>query len=199
MKKILVHILNTNIISVDDLLSSIYLNDFDKSIFDKYKCVEVKKERIGSTILKNKYIKDYYVDDKGKPLSEHICFNVSHSYGYVIIAIDENPIGVDIEKIREVKDDLKQYISSLEEYKNIIDDKSFFKIWTNKESLSKCVGEGLNKNIKEIPALPFDGKREYLNKTFITNQIEYNNYIISITLESNQYDYIDIEIIEESI
>lgn len=186
MRNIVVHTIDTNKYSLEELLSSKYLKGSDLSIFDKYKCEEVKKERIASTILKNKFVKEYYVDEKGKPLSDHIYFNVSHSKGMVALAMDEHPIGLDIELIRETNDDLKRYISNDEEFAFIKDDKSFFEIWTSKESLSKCVGEGLNKQVKLIPSLPLIGKKEYLKKVFISNQKEFNGYIISITIESDE-------------
>ena len=52
-----------------------------------------------------------------------------------------------------LKEDLKRYISTDEEYEYIKDDKSFFEIWTNKEALSKCIGIGLTKKVKEIPVV----------------------------------------------
>ena len=188
MKNIVVHILHTDRWSIEELLSSQYLKDVDPSIFAKYKCEEVKKEKIGSTILKNKFIKDYYVDERGKPLADHICFNVSHSKGWVALALDESPIGLDIEKIRETQDDLRRYISSDKEYEYIEDDESFFEIWTSKESLSKCIGDGLNKKVKDIPGLPLNGKKEYLGKKYISECIEYDGYIISVTLEKDDLE-----------
>lgn len=199
MKNITVYLLDTNKYEVEELLSSPYLKENELHDFDKYKCVDVKKERIGSTILKNRFIKDYYVDEKGKPLSDDICFNVSHCKGLVAIAMNEEPIGIDIEQIRNVEDNLKRYISSDEEYQYIKDDKSFFEIWTSKESLGKCIGDGLNNKIKEIPALPLKGQKKYLKKVFVSSQIEYNNYIISITLESEKYESFNILIESASI
>ena len=192
MRNIVVHTIDTNKYSLDELLSSKYLKGSDLSIFDKYKCLEVRKERIASTILKNKFIKEYYVDEKGKPQANHIYFNVSHSKGLVALALDSHPIGLDIELIRETNNDLKRYISSEEEYQYIKDDKSFFEIWTSKESLSKCLGEGLNKSVKDIPALPLVGKKEYQNKKYISQQIEYRNHIFSITIESDEEDVFNI-------
>jgi len=80
---------------------------------------------------------------------------------------------------------MRRYISSDQEYKYIKDDKSFFEIWTSKESLTKCIGDGLNKIIKDIPGLPLNGKKEYLGKNYISECIEYNGYIISVTLEKD--------------
>ena len=192
MRNIVVHTIDTNKYSLEELLSTKYLKGSDISIFDKYKCLEVKKERIASTILKNKFIKEYYVDDKGKPQADHICFNVSHSKGLVALCLDEHPIGLDIELIRDTAEELKRYISSEEEYQYIKDDKSFFEIWTSKESLSKCLGEGLNKQIKDIPALPLVGKKIYQNKKYISQQIEHNNYIFSVTIQSDELDGFNI-------
>ena len=186
MRNIVIHTIDTNKYSLEELLSSQYLKNTDLTIFDRFKCLEVKKEKVASTILKNKFVKEYHVDDKGKPVANHIYFNVSHSKGIVALAMDAKPIGLDIELIREADEDLKRYISSDEEYKYIKDDKSFFEVWTSKESLTKCVGVGLNTKINEIPAFPIRGKKEYLKKVFVSQSIEKMGCIMSITIESDE-------------
>ena len=185
MKHIVVHFIDLKMWSLDQLLSSQYLKDSDLSVFDKFKCEEIKKQKIASTILKNRFIKNYYIGENGKPLADNIYFNVSHSKDFVALVQDDNPIGVDIEQIREVNDDLKRYISTDEEYQYIKDDESFFEVWTNKEALSKCIGVGLTKKVKEIPGLPINGKKEYLKKVFSCQTIEYNGYVVSIALEGD--------------
>ena len=185
MKHVVVHFIDLKMWTLEQLLNSQYLKYTDLSVFDKYKCEEIKKQKIASTILKNKFIKNYYIGENGKPLSDHIYFNVSHSKDLVALVQDDKPIGLDIEQIRTASDDIKRYISTDEEYEYIKDDKSFFEIWTNKEALSKCIGVGLTKRVKEIPALPINDKKEYLNKVFSCRTIEFHGYVVSIALEGD--------------
>ena len=131
--------------------------------------------------MKNKYIKDYYLNEFGKPLSKDICFNISHSQGVVIFAMYEFDVGVDIEKIRTSQDDVRRYISNDEEYAYIKDDKSFYEIWTSKESLVKALGIGIKDNIKDIPALPINGVKQYKNQEFISRNVEFEDFVISVT------------------
>ena len=185
MKHVVVHFIDLKMWTLEQLLNSQYLKGADLSMFDKYKCEEIKKQKIASTILKNKFIKNYYIGENSKPLSDHIYFNVSHSKDLVALVHDDQPIGLDIEQIRTASDDIKKYISTDEEYEYIKDDKTFFEIWTNKEALSKCIGVGLTKRVKEIPALPINGKKEYLVKVFSCRTIEFQGYVVSIAIEGD--------------
>lgn len=98
------------------------------------------------------------------------------------------PIGVDIELIRPVEESLKQYISSENELKYMENEESFFEIWTNKESLVKCIGQGIKGQPKNINALPLNGIRIVDNKTYNSKILKWNNCVISLTLETEN-DY----------
>ncbi len=54
----------------------------------------------------------------GKPflLNSNIHFNLSHSGDYIVLAVDENEIGVDIEKILPYSDEIAQKCFVFEEY-----------------------------------------------------------------------------------
>ena len=148
-------------------------------------------------ILKNKYVGEYSVNEYGKPLSESCYFNISHSKGYVVFIKDTIPIGVDIEKVRPAEDDLKNYISSEKEKEYIKSDKAFYEIWTNKESLTKCLGTGIKEKIKDIPSIPINDKKVYKGKTYRSVTREYLDTVISVTRE-NELPF-DIEIKEERL
>lgn len=172
--------------TLKSILTSSFLSDTDIIYLNKYKVEEVKKEKAYSLIFKNQYVKDYKIDEYGKPYSPNCFFNVSHSNGVVIFVKDNLSIGIDMEQIRPVENDLVDYISSKEEKEYINNDINFFEIWTNKESLMKNIGIGLKDKIKEIPALPINGVKEFDNKKFYTKTIMYHDYVISITRESDE-------------
>lgn len=117
-------------------------------------------------------------DENKKPYAENadICFNISHSHELVICAVNDKPIGVDIEKIREIKDRLIDYVCTAEE-KDFINNenekqKCFFEIWTAKEAYFKCLGTGIT-DLKSVNTL--DGEFQKHLKRFI-----FNDYCVSI-------------------
>lgn len=96
--------------------------------------------------------KDYDFNKYGKPFifsSQNICFNISHSSNWVICGIDNSPVGVDIEFIQPIdwriatqfchKYEIK-HLTNLNESDRL---QEFYKLWTLKESYSKCIGTGL--------------------------------------------------------
>lgn len=182
----------------DDFLNLPYITEEDKLNALKCKNIINQKQQIISSYFKRKYIKYYYYNEYKKPISKNIYFNISHSDNYVIMALnDKYDIGVDIEnKNRIIKDKFINNVSNDEELK--IDKEEFFKIWTSKESLLKCVGTGIVNNLKEVNGVPFYGLKEYKDNKFFSKDIEYNDeYYISVTIK-NDSDYI-IKIIEEEV
>ena len=85
-------------------------------------------------------------------------FNLSHSGQYVAMAVSDHPVGIDIEEIHPVKDSLIQILHPEEiAYINRQEDASraFFRLWTRKESLMKCTGQGIAAiPVGDIPSLP---------------------------------------------
>ncbi len=90
-------------------------------------------------------------DEKNKPFLVDIplYFNISHSGDYVICAIDDMPVGADIEEITETEiDSMSNIFSEEENYflksqpKSVKTD-NFFLLWTAKESYVKMLGTGL--------------------------------------------------------
>lgn len=195
--KLKIYLLNYQDLSLDYLLNSSFLTSADISSFQKFNNENVKKERIVSTILKHKYIGEYHLNEYGKPLSNDKYFNISHSNGYIALVIDEVPVGIDIEKIREVDDSLIEYISNEQEKEFIKDNESFFQVWTNKEALVKAYGSGIKEKIKTIPGLPLNGIRIYKGYKFYNKTINNNDLIITISRES-KIEF-DIDIIKEVI
>ena len=179
-------ILNTNSHDFIKIFSSQFLNDKDIFNLEQFKNEIVKNEKAASLYFKNKYIGKYEINEFNKPVSQYKKFNVSHSHGLVCFVEDNQNIGIDIELIRDVNDDLKKYISSKEEIDYIRNNKNFFEIWTSKESLVKASGTGLNNKINEIPALPINGIKKYKEKIYRTKTFYYQDFIISISREGEE-------------
>lgn len=100
---------------------------------------------------KNGYGKPYL---KGYPI---INFNISHSNDFVVCIIDDKPIGIDIEQVKQIEyRDIAKNFFTTSEYNYIFKQNleseinKFYKIWTLKESYIKCKGKGLSIPLKSF-------------------------------------------------
>lgn len=89
------------------------------------------------------------------PLATHpIHFNLSHCREAAICVLAQQPVGIDIESIREYKDTLAHYTMNDEELQRIVSaerpDVEFTRLWTMKEAVLKCIGTGINNDIKNV-------------------------------------------------
>ena len=112
--------------------------------------VDIKNENIN--FGKNHYGKPYLKE------FEKFHFNISHSGNFVVCAVDDKPIGIDIEKIRYIDEyeEIAKKFFTLNELQYIFgkdfDSKliKFYEIWTLKESYVKCCGQGLSIPLKNF-------------------------------------------------
>ena len=93
----------------------------------------------------------------GKPYikgHETIHFNLSHCRSAVACAIDNKPIGIDIEAVRPFKESLARHVLSQSEYEKVATSSDpayeFTRLWTMKESLLKLTGLGLRTELKTL-------------------------------------------------
>lgn len=193
MEKVALIILDTSLFSIDDLLASINLSNKQIEEINKTKLIEKKKEKLASIYLKNKYIFSYTLNEYNKPISNDICFNISHSANYVILGLSNIDIGIDIEHIEKVSNEMKNYICSKEEKDYIKSDINFYELWTNKESLMKCIGKGLIDRIDGIKGLPINGLKNINNISYYSKTLSYKDNIICITLKTDEQ--FDVELI----
>lgn len=124
---------------------------------------------IGEILIRTIIIENLKIDNKyirlnknpyGKPyLKEYpnFNFNISHSGDYVLCAIDDKPIGVDIEEIKhmEFKEIAKNFFTTKEFQYIVMEDSKFqldrfYEIWTLKESYIKCCGRGLTMPLRSF-------------------------------------------------
>lgn len=99
---------------------------------------------------------------EGKPSLEHPgapFFNVSHSGAIFVLAVHEHgPVGIDVELVRPLQElaSLLSQVLSTEELLRIDHLQgmalllAFYKSWTAKEAILKCLGRGLNAALKDV-------------------------------------------------
>ena len=197
MRKVTIYYVDIGNTNIDyDDVPFLVSSDYKKA--NKYKDELKRKQHLISCYFKRKYMKDYVIDQYGKPKSDMINANISHSYNMIVIALcDDCDVGIDVEKVRFSSDNLRKYISDDKEYEYIKDDRSFYEIWTSKESLAKAEGKGMTTKPNSIPALPLNGKKTYLSKSYYSHLCYIDDYVISITINSDEpFEY---DIIKENI
>lgn len=138
---------------------------------DRLHFVEDKKRTVSGEMLARKAISEwcgvaqksinFLLDEYGKPYVKDlpVKFNISHSGNIVVCAVNDSPIGVDIEQIRPIDLKIAKRIFSDKEllylfghlpmeqdFNNTTDVKiltRFFELWTAKEAYGKCIGVGI--------------------------------------------------------
>ena len=138
---------------------------------DRFRFEDDKKRTVVGEMLARQAISEwcgvpeesivFAIAEHGKPYAKdlNVEFNISHSADMVVCVVDDNPVGVDIEKNRPVdlntakrifKEEEIQYIFGCapdgEDYNHYINDAAlqrFFELWTKKEAYGKLVGVGI--------------------------------------------------------
>jgi len=196
MNKVNVYILSNSLVkkNFDSLLDYVDISKKEKAL--KYVQEKDKLLSLGSSYLVKHYLKDKEIKETktGKPYIEGgPYFNVSHSNEYSVLAITHsNEVGVDIEYIDERK--LKAIRGTLNDVESKeVDPSILFRMWSNKESLIKCVGSSLS-DIKKVPGLPLVGKKNFDGESFYSKSLVYKGYSLSLSLKNSEE--FDVEILE---
>ena len=95
---------------------------------------------------KRELMDEWSYNEHGKPFIHHtshiIHFSISHCKEGIAVAVDDQPIGIDIEGIRHAEPDLIERTMNAEERQDI-DDRKFTRLWTQKEAVVKAQGVGI--------------------------------------------------------
>ena len=127
------------------------IRDNEKKRIDSFKNYDDKRRSLaGKILLRNGIKKLYGIEDycityseSGKPILPFCFFSISHSEKIAVCVISDNAVGVDVEKIKEVKKREHYHFFTKEEsdYVNSGAEDSdfrFLEIWTRKEAYLKC-------------------------------------------------------------
>ncbi|MCI8669656.1 MAG: 4'-phosphopantetheinyl transferase superfamily protein [Lachnospiraceae bacterium] len=146
----------------------------------------------GDSIIINypKYKKPY-IDMKG------IYFNISHSGDWIVVAVGDEEIGVDVEKIKETKlpeqlvyfsEEERFFLESLEESNQV---NWFYKIWTLKESYIKYTGKGFKCSLNSFSVIE---KRKEKFKSIKLDEVHWYA-LCANTAKNGDIKYVNLEIL----
>lgn len=130
-------------------------------------------------------------NEYGKPFlvgTPDFHYNISHTRNAIAVAVSRNPVGIDVEKIREYERGIVNSFFCQKEKTYIVNDienesKHFYEVWTKKEAYIKWIGKGLSMPLNSFDV--FDDKLSCCLETF-----EKRNYMISICRTDNiQLDF----------
>ncbi len=144
-----------------------------KHTHGKYCCLKswlMLKELIDK---RQQTISDFKYYEHGKPFMESgPYFSISHCKEGIAVAVDDTPIGIDIEGIRHADKELIARTMNKEEQEGM-DERKFTRLWTQKEAIVKAEGVGI---------VSFEQLREIRcqNSEFRIQTIEKEKYIYSI-------------------
>ena len=95
----------------------------------------------------------FHSDEFGKPRiasTKTMDFSISHSKSWVVCAIDNGPVGIDVEHVHDHDSAIAKRFFHPDEYAMLCalpeDEKKakFYELWTLKESYIKAIGKGLS-------------------------------------------------------
>ncbi len=151
----------------------------------QYKQETDRKLCVASFLLLKAALKDSYnidgdftlnYNEHGKPYLadyENIFFNISHCCYGVVCAVSDYEVGVDIQDIRQFKENVPKKVFCAEEQDSLDKatdkDREFARIWSKKEAYYKMLGRGLTRKMNEFNTL---------NKDYIQT-FDYENFCIS--------------------
>jgi 4'-phosphopantetheinyl transferase len=165
----------------------------------KIKMLSFKNEKDQMRSLLSSYFANLLSDEElkktenGKPYYENgPFFNIAHSGKYVVMAVSEKEVGVDIEE--NIQKDFTALLRIFNEIeaKMIKEHADFYYLWCAKESLIKCTGSTINK-IKEVPSLPLNGLKTFKGKDYQSQTFIFDKHIVSITRDGSEPFEVKIE------
>ena len=97
------------------------------------------------------------IEPNGKPFAPQLNkqFNLSHSGEYIVLAVSDGAVGVDVQQIGAAREKVARRCFTEEERRWLEqEDERFFTVWTLKESVVKAVGKGLRLPLSGFSVLP---------------------------------------------
>lgn len=137
-------------------------------------------------LLRNEEI-IYEYNSFGKPIlkgERDFSFNVSHSGEWIVCAISNLPVGIDIEQMSLIDINIaKRFFSEkenadLENKKNFEQKNYFYELWTLKESYIKCLGKGLSIPLNSFVIAKNNENRVIVKQNHSSKSFFFHQYVI---------------------
>lgn len=135
-------------------------------------------------------------DNDGAPIpSNGVFWSLSHKPEYVAGVTSDNPVGIDVERIRPVQPSLVNRVIDNDERQlaGMISDALFYRFWTAKEAVLKAVGVGLKglsqcricRIIDHTTLVVF-----YRQQHWMIEHAYYDNHVVSIVNQDHAVQWI---------
>ncbi len=129
-----------------------------KHVFGQWTCLkawELWAELLHENGWKSETCSAWEYNEYGKPFwSRGPQFSLSHCKEAVAVAINEKPIGIDVESIRHYDPALVERTMNPAEQKQVTNApnpaREFVRLWTQKEAVVKCIGTGIVDDLREV-------------------------------------------------
>jgi len=158
-----------------------------KHTFGRFCCLKswLMLEAIMQTY--NVQLSTFNYNEHGKPYIEGgPYFSISHCKEGIAVAVDEKPVGIDIESIRKADKDLIERVMYAREQSMIANaadpDREFTRLWTQKEAIVKWRGTGIE-SFEQLQLLLLPSFDRDVTKPRIIQTYEQEKYIYSIAYE----------------
>lgn len=169
----------------------------------RYKMPGDKKRCIAGGVLLRHFLGDTVISDNGfgKPVAENgVGFNLSHSGEWVLLAVGDGEIGCDIERPEIVSYEKMGRIVFTENELRLVNEArdkmgEFFKLWTKKEALLKCIGEGFHRPAKSVD-VSYDSFNDR-GRVYYLKTVSFSDYVISACSADKNFE-MDIEFVDLS-
>lgn len=149
----------------DELYSQLQLDKQEKAYYEQLKAGKRNLHWLGTRVLLRKLLKtDEYIDCKvdahGKPYLVSLPYHISlsHSFEYAAVMISKEPVGIDIEQIKEKVARIAHKFLRKEELAFISDSyriQELYVCWCVKEAVYKCFGQKEVSFLENITIEPF--------------------------------------------
>lgn len=118
--------------------SKAFSEKFVRNILGKYLDADGDNLVIYKTEYGKPYLKDY----------PDTHYNISHTKSAIVCAVSDEPVGVDIERSKEINKRIVKHFFTVIEQDYVLEnicyqDERFIEIWTKKEAYVKWIGQGI--------------------------------------------------------
>lgn len=195
-----IYAINVGRINPDDKKWYKYLSDNRIEKVNRLKKSHKKAQSIGAELVLNYAVKNemgakvpinWNTDKNGKMYLgdyEDLYVNLSHSGDFAVCAVNDTPIGVDIQYCRECDIKIAERFFSECETEFITGSadktKAFFKVWTRKESFVKAIGKGITIPLNSFSVLNDIIEYEDRNYHFREYSVSREGYMLSACYQS---------------
>lgn len=157
-----------NLNEFNDLSGKEFLSQERLERVERYRTDSAKKACLAAglllrMILGNNYEDNLITNAHGKPQlkDNSLYFNLSHSGNYVVLAVADCELGIDIEKIAPYNSNVAERCFTKDELEWLKQQKydayqPFYYLWTGKEAVMKAVGIGFAMKPESFSLLPIE-------------------------------------------